>query len=146
MGNNLECDVGLEQANLRGQRLRGAISRLERSSEWSLAERRRAEDEIKGFFEDIREAIRVKEEELLRDAKGVYDLQDEGNKRRLEELVQQGQRLSKACQGIQGLQDGSVKATIDSLNPPLNQLLEALESSSATLHREETLQVSYFEI
>eukprot|EP00514_Thraustochytrium_sp_LLF1b_P011883 CAMPEP_0184545460 /NCGR_PEP_ID=MMETSP0199_2-20130426/4322_1 /TAXON_ID=1112570 /ORGANISM="Thraustochytrium sp., Strain LLF1b" /LENGTH=527 /DNA_ID=CAMNT_0026939759 /DNA_START=89 /DNA_END=1668 /DNA_ORIENTATION=- len=130
-------NAGLGQANEQGQRLRGAISRLERSNEWSTAERKRAEDEISGFFNTIREVLRTKEDEILRDIRGVYAVQDEDNKRRLEELVIQGQKLSKSCLAIQSLNEGTSNATLGSLNTPLNALLEALESSSRILEKEE---------
>ncbi len=129
--------AGLAQANEQGQRLRGAISRLERGNEWSTAERRRAEEEISGFFGKLREALRTKEDEMLRDTRGVFAVQDEDNKRRLEELVIQGQKLSKACMAIQALHEGTSAATIGSLNTPLHALLESLESSGRLLEREE---------
>jgi len=64
-------------------------------------------------------------------------VQDEDNKRRLEELVIQGQKLSKSCLAIQSLNEGTSNATLGSLNTPLNALLEALESSSRILEKEE---------
>eukprot|EP00516_Mucochytrium_quahogii_P002569 CAMPEP_0203745666 /NCGR_PEP_ID=MMETSP0098-20131031/1332_1 /ASSEMBLY_ACC=CAM_ASM_000208 /TAXON_ID=96639 /ORGANISM=" , Strain NY0313808BC1" /LENGTH=547 /DNA_ID=CAMNT_0050633511 /DNA_START=2143 /DNA_END=3783 /DNA_ORIENTATION=+ len=134
--------AGLAQANEQGQRLRGSIARLERSREWSLAERKRAEDEVSAYFNMLHEVLKAKEEELLRDTKGVYEVQEEDNNRRLGELVTQGQKLSKACTAIQELHEGTSNATIGSLNAPLNSLLEALESSSLVLDREEELVAS----
>ncbi|GBG33132.1 E3 ubiquitin-protein ligase HECTD1 [Hondaea fermentalgiana] len=132
-------NAGLAQANEQGQRLRGAIARLERGREWSSAERTRAQEEIKAYFHNLHEVLRAKEAELLRDCKGVYEVQDDDQNGRLEELVHEGQRLSKACAAIQGLNEGTGNATLGALNEPLNALLEALESSAQAIEREDDL-------
>mmetsp|Transcript_22452 Transcript_22452/g.44094 ORF Transcript_22452/g.44094 Transcript_22452/m.44094 type:complete len:630 (+) Transcript_22452:183-2072(+) len=134
-------NAGLTQANEQGQRLRGAIAKLERAREWSTAERTRAQDEISAYFHNLHEVLRAKEAELLRDCKGVYEVQDDDQSRRLEELVHEGQRLSKACTTIQSLNEGTANATLGSLNEPLNALLEALESSAKAIENEEELSM-----
>jgi len=132
---------GTAQAEAQGQALRRAVGRLERGKDRSGAARQRAREAVQNAFASLREALLAREETLLRDTDALFELEAGDVSRRLDDLVSEGQRLSKAAAQVAALSDGpeASNATLASLNQPLLALLDALESSAQALEREEAL-------